>query len=113
MRLVSNLSWSLIINNKVQVPWYWDVTGQTNKNRKQKIKNEQLSMCVCDRCVTCHLLEISHTRMVRSSLLDIMSSCLGWKRTHETLFVCPLIVSTSHAFKKISAISKGQEVDEK
>jgi hypothetical protein len=54
-----------------------------------------------DRHVACYLFEMSHTLMVRSSLLEIMSSCLGWKRTQETLLVCPLMVSTSHAFKKM------------
>jgi len=42
-------------------------------------------------------LLMSHTRMVRSSELEMMSSCFGWKSTHDTLFVWPRIVSTSHA----------------
>ena len=41
---------------------------------------------------------MSQTRMDRSSELEMMSSYLGWKITHDTLLVCPRRVSTSHAF---------------
>lgn len=40
----------------------------------------------------------SLTRMDRSSLLLTISSRLGWKMTHETLLVWPVMVCTSHAF---------------
>ena len=43
-------------------------------------------------------LEMSQTRMDLSSLLETMTSILGWNKTEETLFLCPLNVSTSHAF---------------
>ena len=51
-------------------------------------------------------LEMSHTRIVRSSLLDTMSSCLGWKSTQDTLLVWPRIVSTSHAW--LRAVDGGE-----
>ena len=38
------------------------------------------------------------TLMERSSLLLTISSRFGWKMTHDTLFVCPVMVCTSHAF---------------
>jgi hypothetical protein len=40
---------------------------------------------------------MSQTRMDLSSELETMSSRLGWKSTHETLLVCPVMVCTSHA----------------
>jgi len=43
-------------------------------------------------------LDMSKTRIDLSSLLEMMSSCLGWNMQHDTLFTCPRSVSTSHAF---------------
>ena len=46
-------------------------------------------------------LEMSQTRMDRSSEFEMISSYLGWKMTQETLFVWPRRVSTSHALVSV------------
>mmetsp|Transcript_3024 Transcript_3024/g.8867 ORF Transcript_3024/g.8867 Transcript_3024/m.8867 type:complete len:205 (-) Transcript_3024:469-1083(-) len=47
-------------------------------------------------CTPCRL-DMSHTRIDLSSEFEMMSSCFGWKRAHETLLMWPRSVSTSHA----------------
>mmetsp|Transcript_35164 Transcript_35164/g.101266 ORF Transcript_35164/g.101266 Transcript_35164/m.101266 type:complete len:232 (-) Transcript_35164:518-1213(-) len=42
---------------------------------------------------------VSHTRIVRSSELDRISSFFGWNMTLDTLLKWPRSVSTSHAFE--------------
>ena len=59
--------------------------------RIQNLSFSRLNVCTPTR------LLMSHTLMLLSSELLTMSSFFGWNMTQLTLFVCPLIVSTSHA----------------
>ena len=52
-------------------------------------------------------LDMSQTRMERSSELEMMSSYFGWNMTQDTLFVCPRSVSTSHAFVSAEGWQRG------
>ena len=97
---------SIIININM---WKWFNTTHTLKT----IIPESCPAAnkFCDRCAasiqnrspslrnvcTPTLLDTSQTRILLSSELEMIKSCLGWKRQEETLLECPRNVSTSQA----------------
>ena len=79
---------------KTSIPLSWPAARRLCSLCTARIQN--LS-CSLRKVCTPVRFDMSQTLIDLSSEFEIMSSCLGWNITHDTLFTCPRSVSTSQA----------------